>query len=294
MEKTRAKKPSVPTLRKGFTLIELLVVIAIIGLLLGILLPSLNKAKTVAWEVFCKNNLKQYGIAGKMYLSDYDETLPNAWCSIYKSIDESSHPRMCQWHDALRNPDRRPELAGKLYPYFGSWSRIHVCPTFERFARSYGREHSSQCNPSVIPIEPQFTYSMNAFLGGFENTSLYSNNQELVIKLSEVRSPSRVYFFAEENCWLLPSRYTDVFNDNALCGAPEHPKSPTAWHYASIPIPGNTLFRDCFASFHKTTLDKRNDGMTNLLFLDSHVDFAPYQDTYKYGPPMDRQPPLRN
>ncbi len=279
--------------KNGFTLIELLVVIAIIGLLLGILLPALSRAKAIAWEVFCKNNLKQYGIVGKMYLNDNDDLLPNAWNSIYKSIDESNHPRFCQWHDASRNPDRRPELGGVLFSYFGSWSKVHVCPTFARFARSYGSEHYSGCNPSVIPIEPQFSYSMNAFLGGFEMYTLYSNNQELFVKASEVRSPTSVYFFAEENCWLLPSRYSAVFNDNALCGAPHHPEDPQAWNYSFLPIPGERLFGDCFASFHKTTLDKRDDGMTNVLFLDGHVDFAGYEDTYKYTKPMKQQPPLR-
>ena len=56
--------------KKGFTLIELLVVIAIIALLLSIIMPSLNKAKTYAEEVVCKNNLRQYGLATEMYCNE--------------------------------------------------------------------------------------------------------------------------------------------------------------------------------------------------------------------------------
>jgi prepilin-type N-terminal cleavage/methylation domain-containing protein len=283
--------------RHGFTLIELLVVIAIIGLLLAILIPALGKAKALVWEVFCKNNLKQYGVVGRMYLSENKDTFPNAWGSIYKSIDETNHPRVCQWHDASRNPDRRPDLAGKIYPYFGSWSKIHVCPTFERFAKSYGPEHDGNCNPSIIPMEPQFGYSMNAFLGGFE-PSASSDNHRLVIKMSEIRSPTTVFFFAEENCWYILKnnqkvRYNAVFNDNALCGAPDHPSSASAWTYTIIPDPDVRLFYDCFASFHRTTLEKRNDGLSNAIYLDGHVDFVSYKDTYKFARPMKKQPPLR-
>jgi prepilin-type N-terminal cleavage/methylation domain-containing protein len=62
---------------KGFTLIELLVVIAIIGILAGILLPVLSKARESGRKTACASNLKQIGLGLIMYLSENSEQYPN-------------------------------------------------------------------------------------------------------------------------------------------------------------------------------------------------------------------------
>jgi len=101
----------------GFTLIELLVVIAIIGILAGILLPVLGKAKESARQVQCASNLKQVGLAINMYASDNGGSFPTGGSSATGIASSTT--------DA---PNELYSL-GKLFDQYVTDRKVFKCPS---------------------------------------------------------------------------------------------------------------------------------------------------------------------
>lgn len=243
--------------RKGFTLIELLVVIAIIALLLSIIMPSLQMAKKQAQFIICKNNLKNYGLAGTMYIQNNNECFPDSYTWLHKDGDKAIIDS-CAWHDKSYKAD------GILWPYLEA-KDVHMCPTFKNWSKSVGCPKSQ--HDSSIPVEPQYSYSMNSYLGHGVWFSA-----EKVKKITELKRPSDILYFSEENIWTIPGRSQYVLNNNNL-------------HMRRVGGSDLKFLFNNIATYHKIKGDDRDSGIANIAFADGHVGIGDNDDGYELATP---------
>jgi len=254
--------PRIMVRKRAFTIWELLCVIAVLVLLISLLLPSLNRARSTASRVMCSANLRSLGTAGITYLSDNQGMFPDPMEWLYRKASVSeAHPAGCRWHDAEMGVQEKTVLETKAYQgemwsyYSDGW--ILLCPLFREYSEDRGCENARHIPD--LAIVPQFNYSMNGYLG--------TTREGGVLHESKVRNPNEVFFFAEENSWSV---------------RPDHPKYPARnlKRPLSTQALGDSMLlirrapeaEDCFGTYHSVSRNKINEGSGNVLFVDGHAE----------------------
>ncbi|NLO06472.1 MAG: DUF1559 domain-containing protein [candidate division WS1 bacterium] len=176
--------------RFGFTLIELLVVIAIIAILAAILFPVFARAREKARQTSCLSNLKQIGLAEKMYEQDYDE----------RTASYSSHPGSSAQYSHRE----------MLEPYLKN-TQIAQCPSADVTGTTWSYA------PNISPVNGSYGSNYSYFFA-FRKIAVIPNPSECAIFADTTSSGHWRYSATDNEVQSVAFRHNDGANFSFLDG----------------------------------------------------------------------------
>jgi len=242
----------------GFTLVELLTVVAIIGVLAGILFPTLGRTREEARRAVCISNLRQLSLAVELYKNNC-----HGWYFPVMYVDPSDPFGAAEryWFGKVED-GKVDKTKGLLFRYFASENSVELCPSFD--------------NPVYFIYEGAtygYGYNYNYIGGsiGGDWTKLWWGSALLYgppANEAMVASPSLTVLLADsaQIYWL-----DGTVKENFLLELPDQP-----WPYPSFHFRHNRKCNVLFCDGHVESmsphkLDPRGDGRVGEIAADNSL-----------------------